>query len=239
MTIFAASPLLRPDLAETLRHGEAALRETRQSGLHQFGPREAIVAAGEPHDHVYWLRSGWVCRSRPHPDGGRRIISLALPGDLVGLKNLLFARHADSLECLTGVTADSYSRATLLRMTAERPEVALRVTFQLAEEERRLHNWVIGLLHGGAEERIAVLLLGLRERLRRLSLVDADAFHLPMTQRQIGDHVGLTFVHVGRVLRRLRTGRVATVHRASVIIHDPATLERIARPILDLCGGQA
>jgi CRP-like cAMP-binding protein len=239
MTLPAASPLLRADLADALRQGEAALLETRQAGLHQFNPREVIVAAGHPHDHVYWLRSGWVCRSRPHADGGRRIISLALPGDLVGLKNLVFARHADSLECLTEVTAQTYGRAALLKLAAERPEVALRVTFQLAEEERRLHNWIVGLLHGGAEERIAVLLLGLRNRLRRLNLIPADAFHLPMTQRQIGDHVGLTLVHVGRVLKRLRTGKVATVHRTAVVIHDPATLERIARPILDLCDGAA
>ena len=85
--------------------------------------------------------------------------------------------------------------------------------FQLAEDERRLHNWVTALGKGHADERIATLLLDLRGRLHaQAGLANGDGFYIPMTQQEMADHLGLTLVHVNRVLRRLR--EIRGCHRA-------------------------
>lgn len=46
--------------------------------------------------------------------------------------------------------------------------------------------------------------------------------------RQIGDHLGLTLVHVNRVLRSLRERRIVSVDRHVVAIRDLARLQRLA-----------
>jgi CRP/FNR family transcriptional regulator, anaerobic regulatory protein len=108
------------------------------------------------------------------------------------------------------------------------------VMFQLAEDERRLHNWVVGLGRSDAEARIAAMLLDFWWRLRRLGLVPRSSFNFPMTQQQIGDYVGLTVVHTNRILRRFREAQIATVTRGMAVILDVEALGRIARPMLDI-----
>jgi DNA-binding transcriptional regulator LsrR (DeoR family) len=55
-----------------------------------------------------------------------------------------------------------------------------------------------------------------------------------MTQQQIGDHTGLTVVHVNRVLRRLRGANVVTLSQGMATIHDHVELHQLARPALDI-----
>ena len=55
-----------------------------------------------------------------------------------------------------------------------------------------------------------------------------------MTQGLIGDHLGLTLVHVNRTLKRLREEGILTVHRGLVLIHDLDALARYAAPMQDV-----
>jgi DNA-binding transcriptional regulator LsrR (DeoR family) len=47
-------------------------------------------------------------------------------------------------------------------------------------------------------------------------------------QQEIGDHLGLTVVHVNRVLRGLRESGVVTLRAGVVTIHDRDRLRKIA-----------
>jgi Crp-like helix-turn-helix protein len=56
-------------------------------------------------------------------------------------------------------------------------------------------------------------------------------------QEQIADHVGLTTVHVNRVLRRFREMRMVSIQRNEVLFQENvAALEELARPVQDLVG---
>ncbi len=88
-----------------------------------------------------------------------------------------------------------------------------------------------------AEERLAALLLELRHRLLLLGVNAAESYALPLTQEQIADHVGLTTVHVNRVLRRFRELRMVSIQRNEVFfLENIAALEALARPVQDLIG---
>jgi CRP/FNR family transcriptional regulator, anaerobic regulatory protein len=94
---------------------------------------------------------------------------------------------------------------------------------------------VIGLGRGSADERTAAMLLDFRGRLSWLSRARSiDTFRLPMTQQEIGDYLGLTVVHVNRVLRRFRETKLATVKGGTAVIHDATALQRIASPLQDV-----
>ena len=226
-------PLHRPEIYETLRRGELALARAMAADERALRAGQRIVQAGEDCRFVFQLRTGWLCRSRGLEDGRRQIITIFLPGDLCVVKALLFAEQPDAVEALTDATLTAIAQDRLRLLAAEEPDVALRLMLQLAEDERRLHNWGIGLGRGTADEKMAAMLLDFRNRLRHIGLCPGDRFRLPMTQLQMGDYLGLTVVHVNRVLRRFREAGLVTVRSNMVVLHAPERLAAIARPMHD------
>ena len=53
-------------------------------------------------------------------------------------------------------------------------------------------------------------------------------FNLPPTQEQLGDHLGLTMVHISRTLRALREAKLVISHHHVVIILNLARLRAMA-----------
>ena len=207
---------------------------------------EALINTGGDSRTVYLLEHGWVARTRLIEDGRRQIMMVFLPGDLMGVKSMLLERQPDTVECLTDARVRTIDHKRLMDLVAQDHAISVRVMFQLAEDERRLHNWVTALGKGSAEERIATLLLDLRGRLLWAGSANGDAFQIPMTQQEIADHLGLTIVHVNRVLRRLRESGIVTVQRGMVKVEEMARLSQLAAPLQDIYeratpefGGQA
>ena len=79
-------PLHRPELLGALQRGEAVLTRAMAPNARTFKPGEKIIGEGEPHGFVYWLRTGWVARTRRLPDERNQIIAIFLPGDFFGVK---------------------------------------------------------------------------------------------------------------------------------------------------------
>jgi CRP/FNR family transcriptional regulator, anaerobic regulatory protein len=104
------------------------------------------------------------------------------------------------------------------------------------EEERRLHSWVTGLGQGTAEERVALLLIDFRGRLVLSGTIPEDSltYSMPLTQSQLADHLGITPVHVNRVLKTYREAGIVTVRDGCVSIADLDALAQHAAPLLDV-----
>jgi hypothetical protein len=84
----------------------------------------------------------------------------------------------------------------------------------------RNEHHLLAITRFDARGRLAAMILGIYERLRRRGLVTRPTFNLPLTQEQIADHLGITTVHVSRTLRRMREERLVLVDRHVVIILD-------------------
>jgi CRP-like cAMP-binding protein len=229
----AAYSLHRPELQGSLRRGELALHQAMGS-VRFYGRRATILRAGEEHDLIYRLRSGWVCRSRTLADGRRQILGVSVPGDLLGLTPILFARSLDSLTCLTRTSVNVVAQAHLWELAESNPDLALYLMFQLGKAQRRQDSWLMGLGQCSAEELLAAMLLDARERLRVRGLLGKGAFRLPLTQQDLGDYLGMTPVHVNRVLARLRRSGTIAIRRHVVLLRDIEALERMASPMADL-----
>jgi CRP-like cAMP-binding protein len=104
------------------------------------------------------------------------------------------------------------------------------------EEERRLHSWVTGLGQGSADERLALLLLDFRGRLILSNTIAPGSleYQMPLTQEQMADHLGITAVHVNRVLKAFREGGIATVRDGQVRIDDLDKITQRASALLDV-----
>ena len=225
-------PLHRPELRDLLIRGEAAVRQAMGPAV-RCRKGEVLINAGEESRTVYLLESGWVVRTRLIEGARRQIIVVFLPGDLMGIKSMLLERQPDTIECLTDAKVRTIDHRRLLELVAQDHAASVRIMFQLGEDERRIHNWVIALGKGSADERIATLLLDLRGRLTQAGLANAEGFRMPMTQQEIADHLGLTVVHVNRVLRRLREAGMVAVQQGMVRVGEIARLSRLAASLQD------
>ena len=57
---------------------------------------------------------------------------------------------------------------------------------------------------------------------------EIDEVELPLTQRELGDVLGLSTVHVNRVLQQLRNGKLVDFSRGRLIIRNRAGLYQAA-----------
>jgi CRP-like cAMP-binding protein len=93
----------------------------------------------------------------------------------------------------------------------------------------RMTERMLRLGKGTAESIIAFALCELWLRTTQQGLFDGGAFHIPMTQQQLGDLCGLSAVHICRTLRRLERANVLTVtNHMDIVVHDVDRLAAIA-----------
>lgn len=226
--------LHRPELTAALASGDRKLDNLTAANLRAFAAGTTIVEQGTEHHYVYRLRTGWVGRVRALPDGRAQYLMVFLPGDLFAIKSAFVAAHPDAIVALSDVTVERLEQSRLREVFDADPEIAMRCTWQIVEEERRLHNWIVSLGQGNAEERIAHVLLEFSSRLGAVSGAPlAMEYAFPLTQDQLGNVLGLTSVHVNRVLRRLREDGLVSIRNRVVSIHDAEALARIAEPLRD------
>jgi CRP/FNR family transcriptional regulator, anaerobic regulatory protein len=227
--------LHRPELLESLVRGDEKIKALMQGSERPLRAGEVLIEANSEHRFVYRLVSGWTSRSRMFPDARDQCILVFLPGDLFAVKSMFVSRHMDDVLALADSVIQQIDQRDLYRAYLSDGDIATRCTWQILEEERRLHSWVAGLGLGSAEERLALLMMDFHGRLALSGVIAADSlsFDMPLTQVQLGQHVGLTPVHVNRVLRSFREQEILVVRDGRVRIENIEKLSRLAYPLLD------
>jgi len=227
--------LHRPEFLAPLMRGEDKIASVMRGGSFTLRPGATLIEAGTEHSFVYRLISGWAGRTRLLPDGRNQFILIFLPGDLFAVKSMFLTRHVDSVQAVSDIVAERVHYKTLHEAYVTDSDIATRCIWQVMEEERRLHSWVVGLGQGSAEERLALLLMDFKGRLISAGVIDSSAlvYEMPLTQSQLADHLGITAVHVNRVLKEFRDSKILTVRDGQVTINDLDRLTERAAPLLD------
>lgn len=91
-----------------------------------------------------------------------------------------------------------------------------------------LRATIVSLGRRNSLERVSHLLCELCFRLRNIGKKDEDLYVMPFSQIVLADAVGLTPVHVNRVLRKLRQEGALELGGSSMTICDLSALARIA-----------
>jgi CRP-like cAMP-binding protein len=88
--------------------------------------------------------------------------------------------------------------------------------------------WLANIGQRPADRRMAHLLCELRHRLALVDLADDHSLRLPVTQQDLADALGLSVVHVNRVLQYIKELGLIRVRDRAVLIADLAQLEAFA-----------
>ena len=109
-----------------------------------------------------------------------------------------------------------------------RPRISAALWWSSLQEEAMLRERVVSLGRRDARGRVAYLLCELLWRHAAVGLTDGDVFRLPLTQTELGDTLGLTPVHVNRVLREFRERRLISMQHRMLELLDVNGLQAIA-----------
>ena len=174
--------------------------------VHSFRSGAYVVREGEKPDSCPVLVQGFAFRQKLVRNGGRQILAVQLPGDILDLQHLFldFADH--SVQALGDVRVALISRPGLQALAMERPAIAHALAVNNQVEASIGREWLLNVGRRDAQRRLAHLLCEVATRLEQQGLASQYGYTLPMSQEELGDATGLTSVHVNRSLKALEQG---------------------------------
>jgi CRP-like cAMP-binding protein len=212
-----------------LASSDAHAIELIRRDVRQIKAKRIIHRERETLDAVYTLREGWAFRFRLLADGRRQILSFLLPGSPIGLPLYLDARTNFSVQALTDVTLCVFGRAELAAFFGSVANGPASLESCYANLCRASDERLVDLGRRNARERIASLILGLHARMQLQGQAVEGAFHFPLRRQHIADALGLTPVHVGRVLGQLAADKLIALDRDTLTVLDERSLADLAR----------
>ncbi|MFT6092053.1 MAG: CRP-like cAMP-binding protein [Sulfitobacter sp.] len=193
-------------------------------GLHKRGRTfvagRDLVHQGQSDQAAYILISGWACSYKLLTDGQRQIIDFQIPGDFLGLRSVALYISDQTIEPVTDIEVTEVNVSGLMKAFADTPRLATAVLWAASRDEAMVVEHLVNIGRRDAAERTAHFLLELGARLSLVGMGSKAGYACPLNQYLMADALGLSAVHVNRVLRTLRESGMVTVRDGFVTFDD-------------------
>ena len=186
--------------------------------------KEDLVVEGAHASTCLFLTSGFCARYRLLADGRRQFTKICIPGDFVNVGSLLKKRQPQGLIALTDCRTAGISHSALDRLIREEPELMRSLWLETLIDGAISREWVLSLGVQNARERFARFFCELFMRMEIVGLTDGDGFRLPVTQTEMSDMLGMSAVHVNRIMGELREQGLIEMSGGRVRLPDLAGL---------------
>jgi CRP-like cAMP-binding protein len=206
---------------------EISLILSLNEGAKAHAPGSLICPKSDSSPYPRLIASGWACRPRILPDGRRQMLGVLLPGDVIGDRGERRPLAMSPAVALTTVRTVSATR--LYHALAMQPDTYRNLVAAFARidriEENQLLDHVVRLGCQTALQRIAHCLMELHTRLTAIGFTHCGTFPMPLTQETLGDLLGLSLVHVNRIMSQLKREGLVRVRSGVAVVQD---FERLA-----------
>jgi CRP-like cAMP-binding protein len=179
-----------------------------------------FVRMGDHLSHACLVVDGLVGRFEQTARGDRQTTALYIPGDMADLQSVVLPKTSWALQTLSLSMIGKIPHAALVAVADRHPAVARALWRDGAVDAAILAMWSVGLGRRQAEARVAHLICELKSREQAVGRFVDNQFSLPMTQNQLADVLGLTAVHVNRMIGALRDAMLITMAGGRVTILD-------------------
>jgi CRP-like cAMP-binding protein len=190
-------------------------------------PYVDLISEGDKPGDVHLVLRGFACRYKILQDGRRQIMAYLVPGDLCDLHVYLLDHMDHSVGTLAECQVVDVSRSAIQQLLG-RPAIARAMLMSTMVDEGTLREWLVNIGQRQAEPRVAHLLCELLARLRSVGLVSEDTYTLPLTQVELADTMGVTPVHMNRVLQSLRRKSLISLEGDQLTVLNAKGLEQEA-----------
>lgn len=198
---------------------------TRLSSLRRSA---TLFSQGQAADAIYWLEEGLVKLTRLNESGGRIILSISGPGQMVGDEALgeeAQKYYADA-EVLSTANVYRITRDTMANALSAHAELAKAVTTYIIQQKLGLALKVELLCLHDVEYRILHYLAELSNLVKPLE--DGEGYQVPITQLELADLIGATRETTSTTLNQLERRGLVKLSRRLLTIPSPGTLRDAA-----------
>lgn len=187
-----------------------------------------LFSSAQPADSLYFLETGLVKLTRTNREGGRIILEICGPGDVVGEECLddgqpVYYADAEVLNTATvaRIPKDLFARAVVTQSDLARGFIA----YLLGRRKAFAEKVELLCLHG-VEYRLLVYLAELSALVKEST--DGGGYQLPLTQLELADLIGATRETTSTTLNQLERRGLIRLSRRLVTVPSPALLRDAA-----------
>jgi CRP-like cAMP-binding protein len=230
---YPGTPPMNPLIAKLARGGlldtdDRARLEEACAKRWSVAARDDIIREGDAPADVNLIMEGFAFRYKLMPGGRRSIMAILIPGDFCDLDVAILKQMDHNIGTFTACSLVEIPRATVRELTDNHPNIARVLRWATLVDEATLREWLANMGQRAADRQLAHFLCELRLRLEMVGMADRHGMHLPLTQEELGDTLGISTVHVNRVLQQLKDQGLLRMHVRNVMIPDLARLESFA-----------
>ena len=202
------------------------IQAIRQLPMHikEIPANTSIVREGDRPTQSCLMIEGYSVRSKSTEQGKRQILSIHIAGDIPDLQSLHLQVMDHDFKTLSPCTVGFIPHESLRALTRARPLVAEALWRETLVDAAVFREWIVNVGRRIAPQRLAHLILEMRHKLAAIGRVGNGNFQLPMTQVDLADALGLTSVHVNRVLQALRADGLMDIRNNVVTLGDAERL---------------
>lgn len=194
----------------------------------EFPPKHDLIREGDRPGPVFAVLEGWACRYKVLPNGSRQVTAFLMPGDTCDLHIGLLDAMDHSIQTITAARVATIGRAEMDAVMDDHRGIARAMYVSQLVDEGIMRAWITSMGRRSSIERVAHLMCELYLRGRSIGLAAEDHFALPLSQIMLADALGMTPVHMNRVLKDLRQSEVMDIRRGSLTVINPGKLVQIA-----------
>ena len=190
--------------------------------------RKDLIREGDRPGPVFVMLEGWACRYKILPSGTRQVVAYLMPGDSCDLHVALLAEMDHSIQTISPAVVSTVERSEMDGLLERHPNIAKAMYVAQLVDEGTMRAWITSMGRRASIERVAHLMCELYLRARNIGLTSEPTLRLPLSQTLLADSLGMTPVHLNRVLKKLREAGAMSLARGSLTITDPGKLIHIA-----------
>lgn len=196
-----------------------------------FAAGDIIHLEGNKINYAFTLYSGCLVLYNDLANGTRQILRVALPGDFVGFSRNSKGELPYSIKAITDSRICLFYDVNVLKMINENSEIAKRLIDLQQSDMVSCQQRLINLGQKTATQSLAYLIMELYSRLRVQSPKEFDSntgeTFFPLNQIDMADSLGLTKVHVNRVIIAFKEDNLISCSYKKLKIIDEEKLSEI------------
>lgn len=187
-----------------------------------------LIVDGAEYRNLCVVRDGYAMRYKLLRNGKRQILSIILPGDVIGFPVSFFERSTYSVVALSDLKINICSLDAYVGLCFGRPQFGLALSWLAVKEAAIYAERIVDIGRRTPVERLVHFLLELHSRLLTIGLADKTSFNLPISQEVMADALGLSVPHLNRVMQHLRKEKLISNRARLVEFSDMSSLQTLA-----------
>jgi CRP-like cAMP-binding protein len=222
------SLFLQLEQHDVVSDSERALLTQAISTGRDFAIGQDLVAAGSRPTYSTLLVEGLAARYKVLEDGGRQFTSLQVPGDFVDLHAFLLKTMDHGIIALSACRVLFADHIRLRKITETAPHLTRLLWLDTLVDGAIHREWIVAMGRRSRISHLAHLICELYVRLKVVNRTTGMSFRLPITQAELADVLGLSVVHMNRIVGELRKLGAITWADQLLTIVDWERLQEIA-----------